>query len=65
MEIDHIRSPRRNANMPRAHFYLGSLPDHLNRRMKKNLPNLTESTNLFSPSMEQFSSQEQPSLIES
>ncbi len=67
MEIDHITSPRRNANIPRANFYLGSLPDHMNRRMKKKLPNLTESTSLVSPltaSTEQFPSQEQIISVE-
>jgi hypothetical protein len=62
MEIDHIYSSRRNTNIPRAYFYLRSLPNQIDKKIQKNLPNLTESTNTISPltslSMEQFQSQE-------
>ena len=68
MEIDHIRSVRRNTNLPRSYFYLGSFPNHLHRRMQKNLPNAPDSTNLVSPltsSVEQFSTPDQASFVES
>ena len=44
MEIDFACSPRRNTNVPRAYFYLGSME----RRTGKQLPYLTESTNIIS-----------------
>ncbi len=67
MEIDHISSYRRNTNMPRAYFYLGSIPNQIDIKMRKKLPYLTESTNIIPPltsSMEQFPSQEQTLSVE-
>lgn len=62
IETDYLYSPRRNTNIPRAYFYLGAIPNEINRRMRKKLPNLTESTNIIPSltlSMDQFPSQEQ------
>jgi hypothetical protein len=63
METDFIYSDRRNTNLPRAYFYLGSIPNQIDKRIGQNLPNLVESINhiplLTSSSMEQYSNQEQ------
>ncbi len=67
MEIDHITSYRRNTNIPRAYFYLGSIQNKIDRKMRKKLPYLTESTNTIQSltlSMEQFPSQEQTLSVE-
>ena len=64
MEIDHVCSPRRNTNVPRAYFYLGAMAN----QMRKKLPHLTESTNLSSSltaSTDQFPSHEPTMSVES
>ncbi len=62
METDFIYSDRRNTNLPRAYFYLGSIPNQIDKPIGQNLPNLVESINhipLVTSSMEQYSNQEQ------
>ena len=62
MEIDYVTSPRRNTNIPRSYFYVGSMENPIDRKIRKRLPSLIQSTNTISPltsSFEQFSNQEQ------
>lgn len=49
IDVDHICSFRRNENVPRAYFYLGSVPNKTDNNMQRNHSFSTESTNTIQP----------------
>lgn len=59
VDMDFVSSSRTNFHVPRAYFYLGSIPNEIDKHRRKKLPTLTESTTIIPPltssSIEQFS----------